>query len=61
MEYKGYKIESEGNFMMKVIKPLGKGSVHKILMGSFTTDVFAMKQIDAHLEGTKNDKAKSSQ
>lgn len=60
MEYKGYKIEAEGNYMMKVIKPIGKGSVHKNLRGSFTTDVFAMKQIDAHLEGIKDGKAKSS-
>ena len=60
MEYKGYKIESDGTYGNKIIKPLSKGSVHKNLRGSFTTSVFAMKQIDAHLEEVENGKAKSN-
>jgi|TARA_R110000796_G_scaffold103981_3_gene213490 hypothetical protein len=60
MEYKGYKIEGDGTYGNKVIKPIGKGSVHKNLRGSFTTSVFAIKHIDAHLEGIENGKVKTS-
>lgn len=59
MEYKGYKIESDGTFGHKVIKPVGRGSVPESLRGSFTTNVFAMKQIDQYEEVSKNGKAKS--
>jgi hypothetical protein len=60
MEYEGYKIESDGSYGNKIIKKVGKGSVHRSLRGSFTTTVFAIRQIDAHLEGIKNDKVKTS-
>jgi hypothetical protein len=60
MEYKGFLIESDGTFGHKVIKPIGRGSVPAKLKGTFTTNVFAMKQIDQY-EGEKKDgKAKSS-
>lgn len=60
MEYKGYKIVADGPYGNKSIKPVGKGSVPKALRGMFTTSYFAQKQIDAHLEGGENGKAKSS-
>ena len=60
MEYNGYKIVADGVYGNKIIKPIGRGSVPKSLEGCFTTSVFAMKQIDAHLEGIKNGKVKSS-
>lgn len=49
MEYKGYNIDSDGTFGMKVIKPTTKGSVPNPLRGVFTTNGFAMKAIDAFL------------
>lgn len=60
MEYKGYKIVHDGSYGHKLIKPIGKGSVHKSLLGSYTTSVFATKQIDAYLEEVKDAKVKSS-
>ena len=60
MEYKGYKIEGDGTFGYSEIKPIGKGSVHLSLRGSYTTPTFAMKHIDAYLEDKDNVKAKTS-
>ena len=60
MEYKGYKIVSDGTFGNKTIKPIGRGSIPKSLRGAFTTDVFAIKQIDAYLRGIEDGKEKTS-
>lgn len=61
MEYKGYSIESDGTFGMKVIKPLGRGSVPKILRGKFTKYSEAQNAIDRYEatkgKGRKNDEA----
>lgn len=54
-EYKGYNIENDGSFGYKSIKPIGKGSVHLGLRGSYTTELAARRAIDYHLD-TKVDK-----
>lgn len=62
MEYKGYKIEADGSFGYKSIKPIGRGSVPVKLRGLYTSAIFAQKDIDAHLErGGKNGKAETSE
>ena len=64
-EYKGYQIESN-NFSNKLIKPVGKGSVHKELRGLFTSSATAKQAIDAFLDKQptkgvrKNDTTKDS-
>lgn len=63
MEYRGFNIEGDGTFGMKVIKPLGKGSVPLSLRGAYTKSSFAERDIDLHLSlkgGKKDGKAKSS-
>lgn len=51
MEYKGFNIDGDGTFGMKVIKPTTRGSVPGELRGVFTTDRFAMNAIDFYLMG----------
>lgn len=47
IEYKGYRIVSDGTFGYKQIKPYGKtGSVPKPLRGNFTASAEAIKCID---------------
>lgn len=46
MEYKGYKIVGDGTFGYKQIKPIGKGSVHLSLRGSYTDYKVACQAID---------------
>lgn len=61
MEYRGYKIEGDGTFGYKHIKPIGKGSVSKVLQGAYTTGAEAEKAIDNFLkqkEGTSNGSTK---
>lgn len=53
MEYQGYKIEGDGTFGYKKIKPLGKGSVHLKLRGSYTTPTEACNAIDRFLATQK--------
>lgn len=48
-EYRGYAIEGDGTYGQKVIKPIGKGSVHLNLRGSYTTVAFAKRAIDVFL------------
>ena len=63
MEYKGFNIEGDGTFGMKLIKPIGKGSVPAALRGMYTKSIFAERDIDLHLSlkgGDKDGKAKSS-
>lgn len=48
-EYKGYLIEADGTFGQKTIKPVGKGSVHMSLRGTYTTVAFAQRAIDLYL------------
>lgn len=60
MEYRGYKIESEMPFNMKVIKPLSKGSVSKELRGLFTRMIDAQKYIDRFLDSRESEDAKDS-
>ena len=47
MEYNGYMIEGDGTFGMKLIKPIGRGSVPAELRGSWSSTGFARKAIDA--------------
>lgn len=49
IEYKGYLIEADGTFGQKSIKPVGKGSVHMSLRGSYTSVPFAQRAIDLYL------------
>lgn len=48
-EYKGYVIVGDGTYGYKEIKPVGKGSVHLELRGSFTNADQAKIAIDRHL------------
>lgn len=62
MEYKGYKIEADGCYGYKSIKPIGRGSVPVKLRGLYTSAIIAQKDIDAHLERSdKSGKAKTSE
>lgn len=47
MEYKGYLIKGDQTFGMKVIQPIGRGTVPSALRGQWTNDGFAQKAIDA--------------
>jgi hypothetical protein len=50
MEYKGYKIEGDGTFGMKVIKVIGfGGGLPKVLEGSYTKAILAIQAIDQYL------------
>lgn len=51
-EYKGYKIAGSGGYAMKVIQPIGKGSVPKELRGLYTSSPEAELAID-RLEASK--------
>lgn len=46
MEYKGYRIVSDGTYGMKLIKHIGRGACPKELLGSFTSHSMAVKAID---------------
>lgn len=46
MEYKGYLVEGDGTFGMKLIKPVGRGTVPNELRGSFSSFIFAKRAID---------------
>ncbi len=59
-EYKGYHVMSDGTFGMKVIKPIGKGSVPMQLRDKYTTYAFAYQAIDAYLVGAEDGKTKKS-
>ena len=48
-DYKGYKLV-RGFATMVVIKALGKGTVTKNLLGSYSSIVMAREAIDRHLE-----------
>lgn len=48
MEYKGYKIETDGMFGLFTVKLIGKGSAPKELRGTYTSKAFAMSAIDDH-------------
>lgn len=48
-EYKSYSIESN-QFSNKLIKAIGKGSVHKQLRGLYTSAAAAKEAIDLFLE-----------
>lgn len=58
-EYKGYAIVGDGKYGYKEIKPVGKGSVHMSLRGSYTTAYMAKRDIDRYLteKGVKDGKA----
>ena len=60
-EYKGYKIVSEEPFMMKVIRPIGKGSVNKSLRGRYTTFKDASLAIDKFLGSQEETNGKKTQ
>ena len=59
-EYNGYKIESDGTYSMKLIKPLGKGSVPEDLRGSYTSLREAEFAIDRYSEGKGKKNAKAT-
>jgi len=46
IEYGGYAIEGDGTYGMKVIKPIGRGSIPLELRGTFTTVTTAKRVID---------------
>jgi len=48
-EYAGYRIEGDGSYGFKEIKPVGKGSVPKELRGKFTHARQAQLCIDSFL------------
>ena len=61
VEHKGYSIEGDGSFGMKVIRTTGAGGrLPASLSGSFTNFEQAMKQIDAYLIVKENTNAKKS-
>jgi len=64
MEYRGYKIEGDGTFGMKLIKPLGRGTVPKPLRGQYTGYREAKEAIDSYestkVKGQKNGEAKTT-
>jgi hypothetical protein len=45
-EYKGYIVEGDGTFGMKIIKPVGRGTVPNELRGAFSSFSFAQRAID---------------
>ena len=59
-EYKGYQIQPHGSFNLKVIKAIGKGSVHLTLRGMYTNSREAELAIDIFVEGQSNGKTKKS-
>lgn len=58
-EYKGYAVVSDGTFGHKLIKPLGKGSVHLSLRGSYTNAGQAFRAIDVYLSQKDNTNGKT--
>jgi len=50
MEYKGYIIELGKNISQHVVKHTGKGSLPKVLSGSFTSLGNAQKTIDRYTQ-----------
>ena len=59
-EYKGYSIEGDGTFGMKVIKSIGKGALPKLLKGSFSNHRVAENAIDSYLNGKGDKNAKEN-
>lgn len=49
VEYKGYKIEGDGTFGMKVIRRIGAGTLPQFLLGSYTKVENAKADIDSYL------------
>jgi len=49
MEYKGYLIELGKNTSQHIIRHTGKGSLPKMLSGSFTSLGIAQKMVDKYL------------
>lgn len=48
-EYKGYMIDTDDSSVLKIIKPIGKGSVHLDLRGKYTSDSEAELAINRFL------------
>lgn len=46
VEYKGYNLVSDNKYGAISIKPIGRGSVHKQLLGTFTSYSFAKMAVD---------------
>jgi len=61
MEYGGYELERDPTGMV-MIRPVGRGSVHKSLRGKFTTHKWAQRAIDSYssLKGKSNGKAEGT-
>lgn len=53
-EYKGFTIAHDGVYGHKHIKPVGKGSVHLSLRGSYTSSAVAQRAIDLYLSEKDN-------
>jgi hypothetical protein len=63
MIYGKYKIEKHRNYTLYLIHPESKGSVPKVLSGSYTSVGEAISAIDSHeekIKGIMNAKAKSN-
>lgn len=59
-EYNGFKIDSDGTYSMKVIKPVGKGSVPVSLRGSYTSTSEAEGAIDKYLSSKEKTSGKAT-
>ena len=55
-----YKIEGDGIYGLKLIKPVGKGSVPAELRGKFTTEFEAIKAIETYKGGKDGEDKRSS-
>lgn len=49
-EYKGYRIVGDGTFGLKRILNAGKGMLPRDLSGTYTSAIFAERDIDGYLE-----------
>lgn len=60
IEYKDYKIVSDSKFIMKVIKPIGRGSIPKELEGLYTNAAQAQRAIDLYLANKEKPSGKAA-
>jgi len=58
-EYKGYKITPSDRYALKVVKPIGKGSVPAPLTGLYTSSGEAERSIDIYLTEKEKPRAKT--
>lgn len=59
-EYNGYKIENSKGFALKVVKPIGKGSVPDELKGLYTSSLEAERSITRYLTSKEKLRGKAT-